>query len=87
VAIDKLAEVTGATITRPDADTVRRLTGFSIGGVPPIGHETRLPTYCDPVLLGYTSVWAAAGTPNAVFAISPAQLVQLAEAQVADFCV
>jgi prolyl-tRNA editing enzyme YbaK/EbsC (Cys-tRNA(Pro) deacylase) len=87
VDAEKLAELTGASITRADADTVRRLTGFSIGGVPPVGHETRLPTYCDPELLRYIVVWAAAGTPNAVFPISPQRLVQLAAAQVADFCV
>jgi Cys-tRNA(Pro) deacylase len=86
VDVEKLAALTGATITRADADTVRRLTGFSIGGVPPVGHESRLPTYCDPELLTYDFVWAAAGTPNSVFAISPTRLVQLAEARVADFC-
>ncbi|MGO8948619.1 MAG: YbaK/EbsC family protein [Ktedonobacterales bacterium] len=84
---EKLAELTGATITRPDAATVRRLTGFSIGGVPPVGHSDRLPAFCDPALLRYQMVWAAAGTPNSVFALSPSQLVHLTDAQVADICV
>jgi Cys-tRNA(Pro) deacylase len=83
----KLATLTGAeSVVQPDADTVRRLTGFSIGGIPPIGHTSRLPTFCDPDLLRYPVVWAAAGTPHAVFSISPAQLVALCEAQVADIC-
>jgi Cys-tRNA(Pro) deacylase len=83
----KLAALTGAeSIVQPDADTVRRLTGFSIGGIPPVGHASRLPTFCDPDLLQHSVVWAAAGTPHAVFSISPSQLVALCEAQVADIC-
>jgi Cys-tRNA(Pro) deacylase len=83
----KLAALTGAeSVMQPDADTVRRLTGFSIGGIPPVGHTSRLPTFCDPDLLQYSVVWAAAGTPHAVFSISPSQLVALCEAQVADIC-
>jgi Cys-tRNA(Pro) deacylase len=83
----KLAVLTGAeSVVQPDADTVRRLTGFSIGGIPPVGHTSRLPTFCDPDLLQYSVVWAAAGTPHAVFSISPSQLVALCEAQVADIC-
>jgi Cys-tRNA(Pro) deacylase len=83
----KLAGLTGAeSVVLPDADTVRRFTGFSIGGIPPVGHTSRLPTFCDPDLLQYSVVWAAAGTPHAVFSISPSQLVALCEAQVADIC-
>jgi Cys-tRNA(Pro) deacylase len=83
----KLAALMGTeSVVQPDADTVRRLTGFSIGGIPPVGHTSRLPTFCDPDLLQYPVVWAAAGTPHAVFSISPAQLVALCEAQVADIC-
>jgi Cys-tRNA(Pro) deacylase len=83
----KLATLTGAeSVVQPDADTVRRLTGFSIGGIPPVGHTSRLHTFCDPGLLQYSVVWAAAGTPHAVFSISPSQLVALCEAQVADIC-
>jgi Cys-tRNA(Pro) deacylase len=83
----KLGALTGAeSVVQPDADTVRRLTGFSIGGIPPVGHLSKLPTFCDPDLLQYSVVWAAAGTPHAVFSISPSQLVELCEAQVADIC-
>jgi Cys-tRNA(Pro) deacylase len=83
----KLAQLTGSTITRADADTVRKLTGFAIGGVPPLGHATPLKTFCDRDLLQYDVIWAAAGTPNAVFAITPADLERLPGVQVADICV
>ncbi len=83
----KLAELTGRAIARPDADTVRRLTGFAIGGIPPIGHTLQLLTFCDPTLLQYQTVWAAAGTHNSVFALSPSQLVSLTQAQIVDICV
>jgi Cys-tRNA(Pro) deacylase len=83
----KLATLSGAeSVVQPDADTVRRLTGFSIGGIPPVGNTSSLPTFCDPDLLQYSVVWASAGTPHAVFSISPSQLVALCEAQVADIC-
>ena len=80
----KLAQLAGATIRRADADTVRRVTGFSIGGVPPVGHTTPLRSYLDRDLLQYDIVWAAAGTPNAVFAVAPRDLERIASAQVVD---
>jgi prolyl-tRNA editing enzyme YbaK/EbsC (Cys-tRNA(Pro) deacylase) len=63
-------------IKRPDADTVKAATGFSIGGVPPFGHVSALPVYVDEDLLRFDVVWAAAGTPFAVFAIAPDELVE-----------
>lgn len=80
----RLAALTGAPIRRPDADAVRAATGYSIGGVPPVGHTTPLPTYLDRDLLRYPTVWAAAGTPNAVFPIAPAELERITGAVVAD---
>jgi len=80
----KLAALTGAPIRRADADTVRAATGYAIGGVPPVGHTTPLPSYLDRALLGYTIVWAAAGTPNAVFPIAPSELERITDAQVVD---
>ena len=71
----KLAAAAGAPIKRVDADAVREATGYAIGGVPPIGHATSLPTYFDQDLLQYPVVWAAAGTPNAVFRIAPEDLL------------
>ena len=82
--VQKLGALTGTPIARADADAVRKATGYSIGGVPPVGHASGLTTYLDRDLLRYDVVWAAAGTPNAVFSISPQQLVEVADAQVAD---
>jgi prolyl-tRNA editing enzyme YbaK/EbsC (Cys-tRNA(Pro) deacylase) len=80
VDVEKLHRLLGKKIIRPDAETVRRATGFSIGGVPPLGHRERLRTLVDEDLLNFTVVYAAAGTPNAVFAVSPTDLVGITEA-------
>jgi len=69
-----VADHLGEKLTRPAANFVRDLTGFAIGGIPPFGHDRRLPTYLDEDLLTYDVVWAAAGTPRAVFAVEPARL-------------
>jgi prolyl-tRNA editing enzyme YbaK/EbsC (Cys-tRNA(Pro) deacylase) len=82
VDVEKLHRLLGKKIIRPDAETVRRTTGFSIGGVPPVGHEERLRTLVDQDLLNFTVIYAAAGTPNTVFAVSPTDLVRIAEAEV-----
>jgi prolyl-tRNA editing enzyme YbaK/EbsC (Cys-tRNA(Pro) deacylase) len=60
-----------------DADRVKTATGWSIGGVPPFAHERDLPVLVDETLLGFDEVWAAAGTPEAVFPIEPERLVEL----------
>lgn len=75
----KLATLAGfgrKKVQRADAETVKAATGFSIGGVPPFGHASRLPIYIDEDLLQFDVVWAAAGTPFAVFAIQPETLVK-----------
>lgn len=84
VDVEKVHRLLGEKIIRPDAETVRRVTGFSIGGVPPVGHRERLRTLVDEDLLDFTVVYAAAGTPNAVFAVSPTDLVGITEAEVAN---
>ncbi len=66
----------GAEVGRADAAGVREATGFAIGGVPPFGHPTALPTAIDEDLLAYDEVWAAAGTPRDVFALPPAELAR-----------
>lgn len=66
----------GARCSRVDADAVRTATGFPIGGVPPFGHITALRIFIDPDLLQYDEVWAAAGTWNDVFPITPNNLVR-----------
>ncbi|GIK41238.1 MAG: prolyl-tRNA editing protein [Chloroflexota bacterium] len=73
----KLAGLCGVSknkVKRADTDAVREATGFAIGGVPPFGHTTRLPVYIDQDFWQFEVIWAAAGTPNAVFAITPIEL-------------
>lgn len=76
--------VLGQPIGRAKPDFVREMTGFAIGGVPPVGHLTQPLAFIDRDLMGLTEIWAAAGTPNAVFSLSPEQLVALTAGQVAD---
>jgi prolyl-tRNA editing enzyme YbaK/EbsC (Cys-tRNA(Pro) deacylase) len=75
VAEPLVESLIGETLDKADADFVRGVTGYAIGGVPPFGYE-RLPyTYVDEMLLDYDEIWAAAGTPNAVFPLTPAELL------------
>ncbi len=69
-----LARYAGEPIRRADADFVRGVTGFAIGGVPPLGHINSIVTFLDEDLLQYETIWAAAGTPNAIFELTPTQL-------------
>ncbi len=78
----RLAEVAGGKVERADAGFVRSRTGFAIGGVPPLGHSEAISTYVDERLLAYEVVWAAAGTPNAVFPVNPGDLVRATSATV-----
>lgn len=71
----------GEKLGKADADFVRSATGFAIGGVPPFGHPPLPHTYIDETLLGYETIWAAAGTPNAVFPLTPADLQRLTGAK------
>ncbi|HWQ11444.1 MAG TPA: YbaK/EbsC family protein [Roseiflexaceae bacterium] len=70
----RLAELAGEPVAKADAAFVRAHTGFAIGGVAPLGHPAPIETYIDADLLQYDEIWAAAGTPNAVFALAPADL-------------
>lgn len=80
----KLSALLGRPARQADAALVRQATGFAIGGVPPVGHAAPLPVYVDRDLLQYDLVWAAAGTPNAVFPITPGELVRVTGGRVAD---
>ena len=62
---------------KADAEFVRRKTGYVIGGVPPVGHLERLETFVDEDLLQFEEIWAAAGTPTAVFRLNPSELVRM----------
>jgi prolyl-tRNA editing enzyme YbaK/EbsC (Cys-tRNA(Pro) deacylase) len=78
----RLGELVGEPIAKADAAFVRAHTGFAIGGVAPLGHPAPLKTYIDADLLQYAEIWAAAGTPNAVFALTPADLEAMTKGQV-----
>ena len=78
----KLRRIVGEKIGKADADFVRAHTGFAIGGVSPVGHKQPLQTVIDEDLWPFGQIWAAAGTPHAVFA--PADLQKLTGGQIAD---
>jgi Cys-tRNA(Pro) deacylase len=84
VDLRKLSAAAGGMVRRANADAARAATGYAIGGVPPVGHDTSLATYCDASLLAFDQVWAAAGTPNAVFPLAPQDLVRITGAEVVD---
>lgn len=73
----------GEKLERADAEFVREKTGFAIGGVPPVGHRERPVAFVDADLLALPEIWAAAGTPSAVFRLTPQALVALTGGQVA----
>jgi prolyl-tRNA editing enzyme YbaK/EbsC (Cys-tRNA(Pro) deacylase) len=72
----------GEAMVKADADFVRQRTGFVIGGVPPVGHIETLDTFLDQDLLQYQDIWAAAGTPHAVFRLTPADLLRMTNGSV-----
>jgi prolyl-tRNA editing enzyme YbaK/EbsC (Cys-tRNA(Pro) deacylase) len=84
VSTDKVRALVGAKVSRADADAVKRLTGYAIGGVPPLAHDTPARVLMDPHLLEFDTVWAAAGTPHEVFGIAPDELQRITDAEVAD---
>jgi prolyl-tRNA editing enzyme YbaK/EbsC (Cys-tRNA(Pro) deacylase) len=73
----RLSEILGEDIGRADAAFVREQTGYAIGGVPPVGHRSQSVILIDETLLTFDTIWAAGGTPNAVFRLKPDDLVQL----------
>jgi prolyl-tRNA editing enzyme YbaK/EbsC (Cys-tRNA(Pro) deacylase) len=77
-----LSQHASEPIKKADAEFVREKTGFSIGGVPPLGHRFPLKIYIDQDLLQYTEIWAAAGTPHAVFKLSPEELKMITNGKV-----
>lgn len=84
VDVARLAAVCGEPLLRrASAMEARTLTGFVIGGIPPIGHERPIRVFMDPALGRYRTVWAAAGLPTAVFEVAPGTLRMLANATVA----
>jgi len=87
VDLARLSAVVGEPdIRRASASEAKELTGFTIGGIPPIGHPRPLRVVMDPDLGRFPVVWAAAGTPTAVFPVPPGTLRMLANAHVAPIC-
>ena len=85
VDVEKLAQAAGADVVRrADGDEARAATGFAIGGVPPFGHATTLAVLVDRDLASHERLWAAAGLPDAVFAIAPADLVRASGGRIVD---
>lgn len=78
----KLKKLVAEPVKKADADFVREKTGFAIGGVPPVGHREQLETFLDEDLFQYEEIWAAAGTPHAVFKLTPADLQTATRCQV-----
>jgi prolyl-tRNA editing enzyme YbaK/EbsC (Cys-tRNA(Pro) deacylase) len=81
VDLGKLGALAGAgEVRRASPEEARDATGFAVGGTPPFGHTTRVQSFLDEDLLAFEEVWAAAGTPDSVFPLSPAELVRLSGA-------
>jgi len=78
----RISEYTEESIGRADADFVRAVTGFAIGGVPPVGHIQKMETYIDEDFLQYPTIWAAAGTPNAIFELKTQDLQKMTDGKV-----
>ena len=82
----RMAKTAGEALFRADADFVRAETGFAIGGVAPVGHIRPVKTFIDRDLQQYEEIWAAAGKPNAVFRLTPDDLVALTRGAVVQIC-
>ena len=80
----KIRALLGEKIERASPDFVKEMTGFEVGGVPPLGHASPCVTYLDEDLMAYPTLWAAGGTPNAVFEIGFERLAEMSGATVAD---
>ena len=72
----------GEKLEKADADFVLEHTGFAIGGIPPIGHKTPITTLIDEDLMQYEEIWAAAGTPHAIFKLTPKILTEITQGNI-----
>jgi prolyl-tRNA editing enzyme YbaK/EbsC (Cys-tRNA(Pro) deacylase) len=77
-----LAEAAGEPVLKADAEFVRAQAGYAIGGVPPVGHPRPLTVFIDEDLMRHPLIWAAAGTPQAVFHLTPEELVRITSGRV-----
>ena len=81
----KLARLAGASESRRATPRRRAATGFAVGGTPPFGHPAPVRSFVDPGLLAFQEIWAAAGTPDSVFPLTPSELRRATGAETADF--
>jgi prolyl-tRNA editing enzyme YbaK/EbsC (Cys-tRNA(Pro) deacylase) len=77
-----ISSYSGGPIIRADPDFVREVTGFAIGGVPPLAHTQPMETYLDEDLMMFDSIWAAGGTPNSLFELTPTALHKMTNGKV-----
>jgi len=84
VDIKKIENCTGLHLIKADGKFVKERVGFAIGGVPPVGHNTKIETYLDPTLMDYEWIWAAAGTPFAVFRLSSSEIQKMTDGKFID---
>lgn len=82
----RVREIIGEKIARADAEFVHEVTGYPIGGIPPLAHKQIIETIIDQDLMPYDEIWAAAGTPNAVFKLTPQQLVLITDGRIDRIC-
>jgi prolyl-tRNA editing enzyme YbaK/EbsC (Cys-tRNA(Pro) deacylase) len=82
VDVNRIGALLGEPIGKADPDFVRSSTGFAIGGIPPLGHATPPVTFIDEDLMRLEAIWAAAGHPNALFRLTPAELARMADGTV-----
>ncbi|MBT8400248.1 MAG: YbaK/EbsC family protein [Rhodothermia bacterium] len=84
VDVARLSDLAGEPVAMGDPDFVRAATGYAIGGVSPVGHDRTISTWIDTDLLQYEEIWAAAGTPHAVFRLTPRVLVEITRGTVVN---
>jgi prolyl-tRNA editing enzyme YbaK/EbsC (Cys-tRNA(Pro) deacylase) len=80
----RLRDLISEPVKKADADFVRLHTGFAIGGVPPVGHANPIDIFIDQELMDYAEIWAAAGTPHAVFKLTPQELAAMTGGKTVD---
>lgn len=78
----KIVQIIGEEIEKPDAEYVLKHTSFAIGGVPPVGYDLEIKSLIDEDLMEYVEIWAAAGTPNSVFRLSPDDLLKITQGRI-----
>lgn len=87
VDLDLASDIAGHRLAQADAQLIRKITGFAIGGVAPIGHMNPITAYMDPRLMEFDVIYGAAGTPRHIFPINPTRLSDIIKVQLRDFVV